>query len=168
MPPYLNPTHRDLKTEQIGTSGHNNNYQNGCLLGNWYEDRFAPKAGDSAEVIYPLPKSTYKGDFNSKAVPIRPLIRTADLGRELLFGKGDSEFNSLPAKQIGSLQNKQRQWNTDRDPEGSSHYKSTKSETESNLLRSLNASGVAQQIQPRKTGFTGSAVNDHSHLSLRK
>ena len=167
MPPYLNPTHRDLKTEQIGTSGHHNNYQNGCLLGNWYEDRFAPKAGD-VEVAYPLPKSTYKGDFIKKAVPVRPLIRTADLGRELLFGKGDSEFNSLPAKQIGSLQNKQRQWSTDRDPEQSSHYKTTKAATESQLLRSLGSEGASSSIQPRKTGFTGSAINDHAQLSLRK
>ncbi len=167
MPPYLNPTHRNNSTEQIGTSGHCNNYQNGCLLGNWYEDRFAPKAGDVA-VAYPMPKTTYKGDFVSKAVAVRPLIRTSDLGRELLFGGGDAEYNKLPPKQVDALQSTQRKWSQERDPEQSAHYQSTKTATEAELLRAANATGSERSVQPRKTGFTGSMIRDHAHLALRK
>ena len=166
MPPYLNPTQRNAKTEQIGTSGHANNYGNGCLLGNWYEDRFAPKAGDVADV-YPMPKTTQQGDFVSKTVTGRPLIRTADLGREMLFGRGDAEYNKIPPKIVESLQKTQHKWTQERDPEQSSQFVTTKTATDADFLRAVGLSTSQKSSLPRNTQFTGAHIRDTAHLSLR-
>eukprot|EP01062_Namystynia_karyoxenos_P022198 TRINITY_DN18488_c0_g1_i1.p2 TRINITY_DN18488_c0_g1~~TRINITY_DN18488_c0_g1_i1.p2 ORF type:complete len:244 (+),score=81.86 TRINITY_DN18488_c0_g1_i1:86-733(+) len=39
--PYLHPSQRNLKTEQVGPSAHLNDYHVGVLQGNWVEDRAA-------------------------------------------------------------------------------------------------------------------------------
>lgn len=39
--PYLHPSLRNLKSEQVGLSSHKNVYQNGVLEGNWLEERMA-------------------------------------------------------------------------------------------------------------------------------
>ena len=165
--PYLHPSHREAKTDQIGTSSHQNGYGNGVLLGNWYEDRFAPKAGDVA-VAYPMPNTTVTDDFQHRTTKVRPLMKTADLGKELLLGQG-GEPVPLPPKEIDKFRLKKALWAEERDMEPSAHFVTTKMQADGPVARSVAVGETAQRvIRPLISQFSQQQVTDHTHLSLRR
>ena len=87
--PYLHPSQRNLRTEQVGPSSHQNEYHVGVLQGNWVEERIAfgqqavPVKLDSLTVsrasYQPPPKGGHIKD---------PPVRQNETPRHLLFGHG--------------------------------------------------------------------------------
>ena len=110
--PYLHPNQRNFSTEQVGPSTHQNSYNKGVLLGNWFEDRMPP----SSVAAHEWPQSTAKGDFTKKMVRPRDMMVPPDLGRQLLFDQQSG--HGLPSKKVDSLQKKQSEWKKQNDPDG--------------------------------------------------
>jgi hypothetical protein len=172
--PYLHPTHRNLKTEQIGPSSHKNEYRTGVLVGNWLEERL-PKIDPSPG---PWPQPTSRGEFGPKTTAPRHLIRAPDAGRDLLFGHSSSLHSSGSAtptptlnpinRQIPRFQQKRKDWAVDRDPD--THYMKTTKKVEMDMVGEM----VIRDKQVLhdaavKTGasFVKTFVQDHRHMSLR-
>lgn len=98
--PYLHPSLRILKSEQVGLSSHKNYYSdNRVLEGNWVEERMAkenllkstkPKFDSISETMdkYRDPKS-YKEYPNIGS----ELMTTTELDRDILFAHGNNPQN---------------------------------------------------------------------------
>lgn len=165
-------------------------YNCGVLLHNWYEDRFAPRAGSLADV-YPVPPTTHQEEFHKKSAAIRPMLRTGDLGKDLLFGQGGvnsvapplsttsadygASFKASQAStmkqqaeetgSVGKFASMKEEWRRMRDPETAGQLETTKSLMDAEARKRA----VAEPIQknPRKTGFTASHIREHENLGLR-
>mmetsp|Transcript_65994 Transcript_65994/g.76660 ORF Transcript_65994/g.76660 Transcript_65994/m.76660 type:complete len:164 (-) Transcript_65994:185-676(-) len=142
-------------------------YNSGVLLHNWYEDRFAPKVGVLADT-YPMPSTTYQGDFTGRPAPIRPMLRTNDLGKEILFSQGSTlESTSTPSVTIARFEKKRQEWSEMRDPEHAGTLVSTKRAVDSHVARDLRENPPSISALNRSTNFTKSKLTDHEHLNLR-
>ena len=126
--PYLHPSKRNYSTDQVGPSTHQNSYNKGVLLGNWYEERI-PKneAGGSPNASvgkHEWPQSTSQADYGPKRVAPRPMLVAPDLGRQLLFGQ-DATVSSVPSKTVAGLQAKQAMWRAQNNPDNAGGMEST-------------------------------------------
>lgn len=168
---YIHPTHRSLKTEQIGPSSHKNEFQKGVLVGNWYEDRIPPP---SHEELPFYAETTRDVEFGAKCTESRRMERAADLPRELLFGHTSSTIrdkDAIPAKPLPVLKAadlKRQTWKNDLDPD-----KETFTTTKKSLVDSV-GDHVMRDKQVLhdtciKTGiaFSSTFVNDHKQMGLR-
>eukprot|EP00744_Colponema_vietnamica_P005819 GILI01008483.1.p1 GENE.GILI01008483.1~~GILI01008483.1.p1 ORF type:complete len:150 (+),score=32.82 GILI01008483.1:88-537(+) len=142
--PYLHPTKRNYSTDQVGPSTHQNSYNQGVLLGNWYEERI-PKndVGGSPNASigkHDWPQSTAKADFGPKKVITRPMLVAPDLGRQLLFGQ-DASVTAWPSKTVKSLQAKQQGWAEQNNPDNAGAMTSTNAAASRSLLASQAIAG---------------------------
>ena len=164
-------------------------YNCGVLLHNWYEDRFAPRAGSLADV-YPVPLTTNQAEFAKKSAALRPMLRTGDLGKDLLFGQGGVESVAPPltttsadygatfkasrlgasggatqqAEDTGKFASMKEEWRRMRDPETAGQLETTKSLMDAHAKKQA-ANSV--QTVPRKSGFSSSYIREHENLGLR-
>eukprot|EP01003_Olkasia_polycarbonata_P005846 NODE_581_length_798_cov_90.786382_g517_i0.p1 GENE.NODE_581_length_798_cov_90.786382_g517_i0~~NODE_581_length_798_cov_90.786382_g517_i0.p1 ORF type:complete len:229 (+),score=34.94 NODE_581_length_798_cov_90.786382_g517_i0:77-763(+) len=89
--PYLHPSHRNLKSEQIGPSSHKNEYNVGVLQGDfWVEDR---AAFDQKYTNVPLEATTImKASFQNPGThaPVQKTtpIPQGEMDKQLMFGHG--------------------------------------------------------------------------------
>eukprot|EP00997_Jenningsia_sp_PLL12_P006734 NODE_3304_length_789_cov_105.739189_g2761_i0.p1 GENE.NODE_3304_length_789_cov_105.739189_g2761_i0~~NODE_3304_length_789_cov_105.739189_g2761_i0.p1 ORF type:complete len:216 (-),score=23.33 NODE_3304_length_789_cov_105.739189_g2761_i0:79-726(-) len=90
--PYLHPSQRNLKSDQIGPSGHKNEYNVGVLQANWVEDRasFEQRFVDPPLESTTICKASYQHPGRIRRVEPSPV---GDMAKELLFGHG-SDFHS--------------------------------------------------------------------------
>eukprot|EP01010_Urceolus_cornutus_P000023 NODE_1002_length_1176_cov_236.712511_g762_i0.p1 GENE.NODE_1002_length_1176_cov_236.712511_g762_i0~~NODE_1002_length_1176_cov_236.712511_g762_i0.p1 ORF type:complete len:217 (-),score=34.82 NODE_1002_length_1176_cov_236.712511_g762_i0:424-1074(-) len=94
--PYLHPSQRNLKSEQIGPSSHKNNFSIGVLDGNWVEDReaFTQTYVHAPSENTTVSRASYQhpgGKAGTKPHRVDP-ITAGSLPRQLLFGHGN-DFN---------------------------------------------------------------------------
>lgn len=92
---FLHPSQRSLKTEQIGPSGHKNQYHVATLEGNWFEERrgFGPQLQKNAENTSFSSTTTQRVsyvDFDEDARKGAKLAEACsqEAPRELLFQHG--------------------------------------------------------------------------------
>lgn len=145
-------------------------YNCGVLLHNWFEDRFAPKAGALADV-YPMPPSTYCADFTAKTTPIRPMLRTGDVGKEILFNQGSLEGTAMASVTYSKYDKKKQEWSEMRDPELAGHLVTTKAAVEAQMLKCASSSAASSATNfsaSRKSTFTKSRLTDHENMGLRE
>ena len=164
--PYLHPTHRSLKTEQIGPSSHKNEYRTGVLVGNWLEERL-PKV-DPAPA--PMPKPTTASEFVTKSVAPRHLVRAPDAGRDLLFGHSTSSHvgAAKPEPVIPKFQKKRQEWAVDRDPD--THFMKTTKTVEMDAVGEIvirDKQVLHDAAVKSGASFSKTFVQDHRHMSLR-
>lgn len=142
-------------------------YSSGVLLHNWYEDRFAPKVGVLADT-YPMPPTTYQCDFVTKNTAVRPMLRTNDLGKEILFSQGSTlESTSTPSVTISKFEKKKQQWSEMRDPELAGTLVSHKKAVDTHVSKELREKPPAASALNRSSVFTKSKLTDHEQLGLR-
>eukprot|EP00667_Euglena_gracilis_P018119 EG_transcript_19214 len=89
--PYIHPTQRSLKCEQIGPSSHKNEYSLGVLSGNWIEElaSFEKKVVDMPLEGTSVMKASYQRPAATQQ--LRP-VPPKELEKELLFGHG-TDYN---------------------------------------------------------------------------
>jgi hypothetical protein len=161
--------HQNRAAADAARSAQCGQYSCGVLLHNWYEDRFAPKAGALADV-YPMPKTTYQGAFPAKSEPLRSMLRTGDLGKEILFGQGSLEqTNTMPTVTYHKYEKKKQEWSEMRDPEAAGQLVTSKKAVDA-VVKELGASqrslsGAA--TFSRSSTFSKSKLRDHESLGLR-
>eukprot|EP00760_Papus_ankaliazontas_P022768 PhM_4_TR18988/c0_g1_i1/m.19583 len=88
--PYLHPSQRTLRTQQIGASSHKNSYHIGVLDGNWCEEQsnvLFPRKDEktfhgTTEVMACFKKPTNPDEVRGESVPLQ------ETQRELLFSHG--------------------------------------------------------------------------------
>lgn len=141
-------------------------YNCGVLLHNWYEDRFAPKAGALADV-YPMPQTTYQDEFLSKTTAIRPMLRTGDLGKEILFGQGKLDEPSIPPVNFSKYEQKKKEWSELRNPEHAGRLLSTKHVVDTEVAQGSAALLVEPKMN-KTTNFTRATLYDHQNMGLRQ
>eukprot|EP01059_Diplonema_ambulator_P020101 TRINITY_DN33793_c0_g1_i1.p1 TRINITY_DN33793_c0_g1~~TRINITY_DN33793_c0_g1_i1.p1 ORF type:complete len:178 (+),score=26.54 TRINITY_DN33793_c0_g1_i1:47-535(+) len=143
--PYLHPSQRNLKNDQVGPSSHQNEYHVGVLQGNWVEERvvYNQRPQNVKLDCLTVSRASYQnhGPGVEKAVP----VSQHETSRHLLFGHGtdltQTDFSTTSSiaythtscpdtiPQSNSLLAKKRaQWVVENDPE-QDHYKSTKKES---------------------------------------
>lgn len=164
--------HQNRSAADSARSAQCGQYSSGVLLHNWYEDRFAPKAGALADV-YPMPNTTYQGDFSAKSEPLRSMLRTGDLGKEILFGQGSLEqTHAIPSVTFHKYEKKKQEWSEMRDPEAAGQLVSSQRAVDTQVVKELSASqrsfdGSGSQYS-RKSTFSKSNLRDHEGLGLRQ
>eukprot|EP00455_Lapot_gusevi_P050603 TRINITY_DN7369_c0_g1_i2.p1 TRINITY_DN7369_c0_g1~~TRINITY_DN7369_c0_g1_i2.p1 ORF type:complete len:177 (+),score=23.57 TRINITY_DN7369_c0_g1_i2:78-608(+) len=151
-------------------------FNSGVLLHNWYEDRFAPKAGALADV-YPMPPTTYQAEYKQKSEPWRAMLRTGDLGKDILFGQGSLEqTNTMPSVTFHKYEKKKQEWTEMRDPETAGQLVSTKKAVDTHVLKELQSSAASSSKRSldstgtsfsRNSTFSKSKLRDHEGLGLR-
>eukprot|EP01012_Entosiphon_sulcatum_P039599 TRINITY_DN5233_c0_g1_i1.p1 TRINITY_DN5233_c0_g1~~TRINITY_DN5233_c0_g1_i1.p1 ORF type:complete len:222 (+),score=34.54 TRINITY_DN5233_c0_g1_i1:146-811(+) len=86
--PYLHPSQRNLKADQIGPSSHKNQYNVGVLQSNWVEDRAALEDApqrSTLDAVTVMKASFQPPGVNGRSDP----IPSGEMDRPLLFGHGD-------------------------------------------------------------------------------
>ena len=182
---YLSPQFRNLHTEQIGPSSHKNEFRNGVLVGNWFEDRLprAPGAsltGSSDGTALPPLTTTHQAQFYDKtrAVPSQPMQKTPDMGRSLLFGHSPSgapvpESAHMPEKQVDRFQSKRATWRRETDPDlGGTTTSMTSTKREEmdrvgELVKRDRSVLEGTKVKSRAGGFTGTFGSDGGTMGLR-
>lgn len=97
--PYLHPSQRSLKTDQIGPSGHKNQYHVGVLEGNWFEDRgsFGPQRSNLPAGKHFSTATTQRVSYQEDAAwqeARQPTATSLEAPRELLFTHGAHPIQS--------------------------------------------------------------------------
>jgi hypothetical protein len=94
---FLHPSQRSLRTEQIGPSGHKNEYHVGVLEGNWQEERhtFGPQPSKNCPFTATTTNRTsFQCPSTSELRGARPPeAYSLEAPRQLLFGHG-KQFKS--------------------------------------------------------------------------
>eukprot|EP00659_Diplonema_papillatum_P012495 gene12495-19333_t len=91
--PYLHPSQRNLRTEQVGPSSHQNEYHVGVLQGNWVEDRvmFSQKGSEAQNVkadCLTISRASYQKP--AKGMKYRSdAVSQSETDRHLIFGHGN-------------------------------------------------------------------------------
>eukprot|EP00756_Hemistasia_phaeocysticola_P058626 Hpha_TRINITY_DN3526_c0_g1::TRINITY_DN3526_c0_g1_i1::g.25684::m.25684 len=103
--PYLHPSQRNLKTEQVGPSSHQNEYHTGVLQGNWVEDRAA--CGQYAVRCQldrmTVNRASYKMLPESERQKVRmDAVDPRQVDRQLLFGHG-TDFHNRDLASMSAL-----------------------------------------------------------------
>ena len=114
--PYLHPSQRNLRTEQIGPSSHKNEFRPGVLIGDWNEAKTA------ANVISVQPKlQTRTINRNSYyGIPADPALfsRPQEYTRDLLFGHSGFDATAHPqSENLTRTEKKKQEWERMRDPD---------------------------------------------------
>lgn len=193
--PYLHPSQRNLKSEQIGPSSHKNEYTIGVLQGNWIEERagFEQKFVDAPLESISVAKASYQ---NPAKLQQLAAATTSDLEKELIFGHGhdfhqtsfvttnqlfykdpnsggDSLKTDTVMKMTGAsavnekAMAKRQQWQAEAAP---NHYETTKAATIDSTGRSIQHSKV--EFNKPATSKWGDCVksltNDHHRTGFRQ
>eukprot|EP00759_Apiculatamorpha_spiralis_P023083 PhF_6_TR26985/c0_g1_i2/m.39384 len=127
--PYLHPSQRNLRTEQIGPSSHKNEYRSGVLIGEWAE----VKTGGSVQTVQSKlqTRTIYRNSFygmnnTEPALYAKP----KEYSKDILFGHADDSVTTTTsngATQKSLMERKQAEWESVRDPDfaRSLHMKTT-------------------------------------------
>eukprot|EP00995_Heteronema_vittatum_P003977 NODE_1612_length_925_cov_232.100457_g475_i1.p1 GENE.NODE_1612_length_925_cov_232.100457_g475_i1~~NODE_1612_length_925_cov_232.100457_g475_i1.p1 ORF type:complete len:221 (-),score=68.16 NODE_1612_length_925_cov_232.100457_g475_i1:186-848(-) len=88
--PYLHPSQRNLKSDQIGPSSHKNEYTLGVLQGNWGEDRAALEQRVTKATLGATTISKASYQHPGALAPIKRAEPTQhpEMPRALMFGHG--------------------------------------------------------------------------------
>jgi hypothetical protein len=101
---FLHPSQRSLRTEQIGPSGHKNEYHVGVLEGNWQEERhtFGPQpAKNSPFTATTTQRSSYQAATPAELREARPPEAfSLEAPRQLLFGHGKQVKSGLSIAEL--------------------------------------------------------------------
>eukprot|EP00760_Papus_ankaliazontas_P025229 PhM_4_TR2536/c0_g1_i1/m.61221 len=167
--PYLHPSQRNLRTDQIGPSSHKNEFRPGVLIGEWQEQ----KSAVGLRAVYPklqtrtIYRNSFYGDKADKALYSRP----KDYPRELLFGQdvraattggtmsSSSSYSSshlastIPPQQPSvppsrMLERKRQEWDSMRDPDV--HQVLAKTTT----TRTMSHGGAAHRTEVRRAEYS--------------
>eukprot|EP00755_Sulcionema_specki_P004722 Sspe_Gene.4618::Locus_1521_Transcript_1_1_Confidence_1.000_Length_838::g.4618::m.4618 len=174
--PYLHPSQRNLRKEQVGPSSHQNEYHVGVLHGNWVEDRAA--IGQKPVKVKMDTTTIARASYQRPPAGVKcrqDPISQGETDRQILFGhgtdfhqtnyttlneltytdlsKGDATIKSDVAFKVSGnterkslVDKKKAQWQDDNDPEKDA-YVSTKKATH-------DASGeVIRREKPPKATF---------------
>lgn len=119
--PYLHPSQRNLRTEQIGPSSHKNEYRSGVLIGDHSE------AKASQNLVKAQPKLQTRTINRNSYYPItkpEPALfsRPQEYQKELLFGhSGFVESTAQRAQPLApktsKIDKKKEEWDGARDPD---------------------------------------------------
>mmetsp|Transcript_72408 Transcript_72408/g.84111 ORF Transcript_72408/g.84111 Transcript_72408/m.84111 type:complete len:237 (+) Transcript_72408:37-747(+) len=96
---YLHPSQRSLKTDQIGPSGHKNQYHVGVLEGNWFEDRgaFGPQRNHLPAGNHFSTATTHGVSYQQRESwreARQAMVTSPEAPRELLFTHGAHPIQS--------------------------------------------------------------------------
>lgn len=101
---FLHPSQRSLRTEQIGPSGHKNEYHVGVLEGNWQEERhtFGPQpAKNSPFTATSTQRTSFQCPSTSAIRDARPPeANSLEAPRQLLFGHGKEVQSSYSIAEL--------------------------------------------------------------------
>ena len=101
---FLHPSQRSLKTEQIGPSGHKNEFHVGVLEGNWQEERhtFGPQpAKNSPFTGTTTQRTSYQPASSAQLHDARPPeAYSQEAPRQLLFGHGKQVKSFLTVSEL--------------------------------------------------------------------
>ena len=174
--PYLHPSQRNLRNEQVGPSNHQNEYHVGVLQDNWVEDRasFGQKQVNVKLDSLTVAKASYQKPqegVNYKAVP----YSQRETERHLLFGHGcdlhRTDYNTiheLTFSQSGGptrnslVAKKKAQWVVDNDPETDAYVTTRK------LFHDSTSQYIYKQAQPPPGDESSAPLNsvlENTHQS---
>jgi hypothetical protein len=96
--PYLHPSDRVLRSEQVGISNHQNQYNTGVLMGNWVAERGAdetklPPNAFNANTVHQT-SFQHPQDLNPNALKRENLQVHEGLEKEIIFAHGQDLHDS--------------------------------------------------------------------------
>eukprot|EP01063_Lacrimia_lanifica_P039516 TRINITY_DN8696_c0_g4_i1.p2 TRINITY_DN8696_c0_g4~~TRINITY_DN8696_c0_g4_i1.p2 ORF type:complete len:134 (+),score=59.62 TRINITY_DN8696_c0_g4_i1:91-492(+) len=120
--PYLHPSQRNLKSEQVGPSSHTNEYHVGVLQGNWVEERRAivQNPVDTKLDSMTVSRASYQKPRAGEVVKTKPVSQN-ETPRNLLFGHGTDKIGDA-GQRSALVEKKRADWNNENDPEASMYH----------------------------------------------
>eukprot|EP01060_Flectonema_neradi_P029790 TRINITY_DN419_c4_g1_i1.p1 TRINITY_DN419_c4_g1~~TRINITY_DN419_c4_g1_i1.p1 ORF type:complete len:184 (+),score=27.43 TRINITY_DN419_c4_g1_i1:154-705(+) len=139
--PYLHPSQRNLRNEQVGPSNHQNEYHVGVLQDNWVEDRasFGQKQVKVKLDSLTVAQASYQKPPEGMNCKPSPYCQR-ETERHLLFGHGSdlhcTDYNTIhnmtynstkdPSARNSLVAKKKAQWESDNDPEADAYVTTRK------------------------------------------